>query len=44
MTRQKSIALLLASLLGLSSFALANHHGEKKEEVKKVVYDKIRER
>lgn len=42
MTRQKSIALLLASLLGLSSFALANHHGEKKEEVKKEMDKKIK--
>ena len=32
---KKGLALLLGSLLALSSVAFAGHHGEKKEEMKK---------
>ena len=46
MLKQKGIALLLASLLGLSSVAFANHHGEKeattKEEMKKEMIKKVK--
>ena len=42
MITQKGIALILASLLGLSTFAFANHHEEKKDEMKKEMVKKIK--
>ena len=37
MNTKKGIILVLVSLLSLSSFAFANHHGEKKETQKEIV-------
>ncbi len=42
MNTRKGIALLLASLIGLSSFAFANQNQEKKEEMKKEMLKKVK--